>query len=165
MTTGALAACSLLAGRSIGPAMASLGYWAQLTRVQEAQAKIADLLTLPDNPALADSAETDSAQVIHGQLKISATFVGEQAALISAGELVHLDADTVLASRLLTAISGMSDDAQIEITVDGSPLEHFKREDYRANVMLVTKNAAMISGSILNNMVLYDARYHQLAEL
>lgn len=165
MTTGALAACSILAGRSIGPAMASLGYWAQLTRVQAEQAKIDDLLALPDNSALASVAEPVSAVVTTGQLKIDAPFLGSEAMLIKAGEVVHIDAvDTALSSRFLTAVAGMSDDNQIAISIDGQELSKFKREVYRSSVMLVAKQSALLPGSILNNMVLYDARYHQDVE-
>lgn len=162
MTTGALAACSILAGRSIGPAMASLGYWAQLTRVQEAQAKIDDLLALPDNPALASVSEAQSALVSHGQLSVVAPFIGAESIQIQPGEIVHIVArDTVLSSRLLTAISGMSDDNEIKVAVDGHDLAQFKRDEYRASVMLLSKQTALIPGSILNNITLYDARYHQ----
>lgn len=165
MTTGALAACSILAGRSIGPAMASLGYWAQLTRVQEAQAKIDDLLALPDNPALASVAEPCSAAVTEGQLKLVAPYLGAETIVINPGEIVHLDTlDTALSSQFLTAVAGMSDDERITVSIDGQSLSHFTRDAYRSSVMLVAKQSALVPGSILNNLVLYDARYHQDVE-
>lgn len=161
LTTGALAACTMLAGRSIGPAMASLGYWSQLARIGVAQARVDDLLALPDNSALGGSKATATAVVSRGEIRIEAAELFPAAVTIPAGEVVHLDtANTPLASRLLTAISGMSHDPGIRVTVDGRELVEYSRDSYRDSVMLVSRHLALVPGSILNNLTLYNPRYN-----
>jgi ABC-type bacteriocin/lantibiotic exporter with double-glycine peptidase domain len=151
----------MLAGRSIGPAMASLGYWSQLARTAEAQARVDDLLGLPPNPALGRRDRGRGACVSRGEIRIEAKDLLDQAVTIQAGEVVHLDtAETPLASRLLTVLSGLGHDPDIRITVDGRELGDYADGDYRESVMLVSRHLALVPGSILNNLTLYDPRYN-----
>ena len=159
LTTGALAACTMLAGRSIGPAMASLGYWSQLARIGEAQARVDDLTGLPPNAAL--GRREAQATVSRGEIRIEAPGLLDQAVTIQAGEVVHLDTqETPLVSRLLTAIAGLTHDPDLRITVDGHELGDFGHQGYHEAVMLVSRQLALVPGSILNNLTLYDPRYN-----
>ena len=161
MTTGALAACTMLAGRSIGPAMGSLGYWSQWSRVREAQQKVDKILSLPDNPAMSPAADNSAIRVESGRLQIEAEELLSSAVDISPGQLVHVDSmNTADASRLMTAISGMSYDPEIRIKVDGHTLNDYTQDQYRNDVMLVTRRLALVPGSILNNLTLFDPRYN-----
>lgn len=160
LTTGALAACTMLAGRSIGPAMASLGYWAQLQRIRTAQNKVNELLELPSGRD--DSlSQGQSRQVERGVLWLDAPGLLDEPTLIRPGEIVHLDThDPAITSRLLSAIAGMTQDDAIKVEVDGVSLSQYEMADYRAAVMLVARQRALIPGSILNNLTLYDPRYN-----
>ena len=161
LTTGALSACSMLAGRSIGPAMASLAYWTQLPRMGEAMAKVNDILNLKDNPALRQEAEPECLAMEDGEIRIEAPDLFDEPVSILPGEVVHLDtADTVLASRLLTAVAGMVHDPGIRVTFAGCGLNEYSQDRYRESVMLVTHQLALVPGSILNNLTLYDPRYN-----
>ena len=164
LTTGALAACTMLAGRSIGPAMSSLGYWAQLVRVKSAMERVDDLLQLPENQAFS-SVTKQAKQIDRGEISIDAPTLFSNAVTIPAGTVVHLDTtETPLASRILTAISGMCHDPEIQLKIDGQQLNEYNRESYRDSVMLVSKELALVPGSILNNLTLYDPRYNAEVE-
>ena len=161
LTTGALAACTMLAGRSIGPAMASLGYWSQLARIGESQKMVDDLLDLPDAPTFRVEPGQPGPVVKLGQLRIDAPDLLAAPAVLAPGEIVHIDtSETPLASRLLSAIAGLSQDDGIRVELDGVDLDKYNHDDYRRAVMLVTRQLALVPGSILNNLTLYDPRYN-----
>lgn len=161
MTTGMLAACTMLAGRSIGPAMASLGHWSQLSRVREAEARVNDLLDLPLNTALAPNATHAGPKIEQGSIEINAPSFLEKPLEIKAGEIVHLNApDAPITSQLMSAIAGLSNDDDIEVSVGGHALSEYASADYREAVMLVAGSLALVPGTILNNLTLYDPRYN-----
>ena len=165
LTTGALAACTMLAGRSIGPAMASLGYWSQLARLDEAQSKVDDILSLPDAPTYKIERDIGAPQITKGEVYIDAPQILREPVAIKPGEIVHLrTTDTPLASRLLVAISGMSHVPDIDVKVDGTYLIEFNHADYREAVMHVSNHLALVPGSILNNLTLYDPRYNAVVQ-
>lgn len=164
MTTGALAACSMLAGRSIGPAMASLSYWAQLNRVSQAQQRIDAVLTLPDMPLHAEQAPQAQTSFAQSEIEIEAPALFRGTVRIAPGEVIHLDSpDAVQATRLLTTLSGMTEESDIHIRIDGQPLSAFDADAYRMQVMLVSQHLALVPGSVLDNLTLYDRRYNAAA--
>jgi ABC-type bacteriocin/lantibiotic exporter with double-glycine peptidase domain len=163
LTTGALAACTMLAGRSIGPAMASLGYWSQLARIGEAQDRVDDLLGMPLNPGLADDSarSAEAPRVTRGEISIEAPGLLDGKVGIQPGEVVHLaTVDTPKASKLLSVISGMTHDPSITVRVDGRAVGDYGRDGYREAVVLVTRQLALVPGSILDNLTLFDPRYN-----
>ncbi len=169
MTTGALSACTMLAGRSIGPTMAGLGYFSQLSRTIEAQSMIDELLELPLSPAFSVTDNADAKEVKEfsaGRLCLEMPLWLDQPACIEPGEIVLLETeDSAVASKLLSKIAGLAHDDQISITVDGHKIAAYGHQEYRDHVMLVTRHLALFPGSILNNVTLYDPRYNADAEL
>ncbi len=171
LTTGALAACTMLAGRSIGPAMSSLGFWSQRARMGEAQAQVDDLLSLPDAPSFAkpssaaSSASAAKLSIDQGELRLEAPSLLDGPVTLAPGELVHLQTDdTQAASRLLTAIAGLGHDEGIQVQVDGHAQSAYSHEAYRSGVALVTRQLALVPGSILNNLTLYNASLNALVQ-
>ncbi len=168
LTTGALAACSILAGRSIGPAMGSLGYWSQLARIREAERRVAGLFDLPPVKALDTRVAADGAArgpaVERGALRIDAPGLLPAPVNIAPGEVVHVDGpDDAEVSRLLTCIAGLASDPVVRVTVNGHPQAEFAHRDYRAAVCLVSRQPALVPGSILANLTLFDSRYNEAA--
>ncbi len=162
LTTGALAACTMLAGRSIGPAMSSLSYWSQLTKMSEAQKRVDDLCNLPVAVAAqADALDDNAPSEIQGKITIEAPSLFDQTVVIEPGEVVNvISKGESYGSRLITAISGMSTDPDITIKIDGYAPEAFGSQVYRESVLLVSRHLALVPGSILNNLTLYDPRYN-----
>lgn len=168
LTTGALAACSLLAGRSIGPAMGSLGYWSQLARVREAERRVAGLFELPPVAALATRVPAEGAArgpaVERGALRIEAAGLLPAPVDIAPGEIVHVDGpDDADISRLLTCVAGLAGDPAVRVAVDGRPQAEYQHATYRAAVCMVSRQPALVPGSILANLTLFDPRYNEAA--
>jgi ABC-type bacteriocin/lantibiotic exporter with double-glycine peptidase domain len=163
LTTGALAACTMLAGRSIGPAMASLGYWSQLARIGEARDRVDELLDMPLNLGFGrdGAAAADAPRVTRGEISLEAPGILDGKVTIQPGEVVHLaTVDTPIASKLLSAVSGMTYDPAIAVRVDGRAVADYGRREYREAVVLVTRQLALVPGSILENLTLFDPRYN-----
>lgn len=159
LTTGALAACTMLVGRSIGPVMASLGYWAQLARTGSAQAKVDDLLALNADGRFASPDQANSAQVRQGKLTLLAPDWFTEPITIAAGEVVHICSERATdASHLLSLIAGLTVDERVQVKLDGQSLKKFKRADVGQEITLVTRHPALLPGSILNNLTLFDPR-------
>ncbi|MEJ2310350.1 MAG: ABC transporter transmembrane domain-containing protein [Gammaproteobacteria bacterium] len=163
LTTGGLAAATLLAGRSIMPAMASLGFLSRLAQSREAQARVDELLHLPLSPALNHDGGTTA---IPQELKIELSGAGIENGQveIDRGEIVHLDCeDASYASRVLADIAGLARSSGIEIKLNGEPQEAYAADAYRQAVCLVPRLSTLLPGSILNNLTLYDPRYNASA--
>lgn len=159
LTTGALAACTMLVGRSIGPVMASLGYWAQLSRTGAAQAKVDQLLSLQTHDGFAKAGQASYAQVKKGDLRLVTPAWFSAPVTIAAGEVVHIHSEQATdASQLLSLIAGHTYDERIKIKLDGQSIDQFKRSDYGRAVVLVTRHSALLPGTILNNLTLFDPR-------
>lgn len=162
LTTGALAACTMLVGRSIGPVMASLGYWAQLSRTRAAQAKVNDLFSLSVDHRFAPAGQATYAQVKQGDLRLVAPAWFPAPVNIAAGEIVHIHSDQATdASQLLSLVAGLAQDPCVQIKLDGQVIEQFKRSDYGQVVALVTRHPALLPGTILNNLTLFDPRRNE----
>lgn len=163
LTTGGLAACTLLAGRSIAPAMAAFTYLGRLGEAREAQTKIDETLALPEAPVFRGRAgETRAFE--DGNLEVSAPVLGRQALTVPAGSLVHLTGpDTAQLSHLMSCIAALSEDEAISVLYDGAPAGAFDPIGFRASVVLVTGSPSLVPGSILNNLTLFDPRLNAAA--
>ncbi|BFM19373.1 ABC transporter transmembrane domain-containing protein [Gilvimarinus japonicus] len=165
LTTGALAACTLLAGRSIAPVIAGLSYLARTAQIDDAEQKLRELT---DIPTAAERAQTDSTQhqanITNGAIKISAQASFAQSIEIKAGEAVQLyGADNTRVSSLMAAVAGLTHNHGIQVQIDGIDPLTLPVDTLREDVCLVPRQPAMIPGSILNNLTLYDPRFNQSA--
>lgn len=162
LTTGALAACTMLVGRSIGPVMASLGYWAQFSRARTAQSKVSDLLNMAADKRFAPAGQAAYAQIKQCDLRLVAPAWFPAPVNIAAGEVVHIHSErATAASQLLSLVAGLTHDPCVKIKLDGQAIEQFKRSDYGQIVALVTRHPALLPGSILNNLTLFDSRRNE----
>lgn len=161
LTTGALSACTLLAGRSIGPAMLGLGYLTRMAQARDAQAKVDRLLNLPVGAA---SSSASAASLSEGRITLISANDQTEILDIAAGERVHLvGADAAQTSKLLAMIAGMGVRKGIEVRLDGQPLSDFSAAALRQSVNFVPRHPALLPGTVLNNLTLFDSRYNQLA--
>ncbi|TDF83795.1 ABC transporter transmembrane domain-containing protein [Pseudomonas sp. H9] len=159
LSTGALSACTLLAGRSIAPVMAGLGYLSQLAQAQEAQRKVRDLLSLPALGAPQPQFPVTQS-IKHPRIEVNFVGASEERIVIEPGELVWLDcADATNASDLLAQIAGNSQSAGLRVQIDGQPIGQYPHTEVRAAISLVPRHPAVVPGSILNNLTFFDPRF------
>ena len=159
LTTGGLAACSILAGRSIGPALAGLGYFVRMGQVSEAESRVRDVLTLP---ALARGA---SAQPVEDDT-LTVSIDGRPEFACRRGEIVGIDADRPhAASTVLSAISGLRLEPGVTAMLGGHDVLSLAPQDLRDRIAYVPEESALLPGSILNNLTLYDPRFNTAARI
>jgi ATP-binding cassette, subfamily C, bacterial LapB len=129
--------------------------------VGEAQGRVNELLVLPDAPTFEIERGAAGPLITRGELRIEAPSLFATPVTIRPGEIVYLrTTETPLASRLLTGISGMTRDPGIRVQVDGLDITEFNHADYLDAVTLVSRQLALVPGSILSNLTLYDSRYN-----
>ncbi|MBX9915185.1 MAG: ATP-binding cassette domain-containing protein [Pseudomonadaceae bacterium] len=162
LTTGALSACTLLAGRSISPAMAGFSYLTRLGHIKLARNKVDTLMGIPpSHPAL--TTPTSSAFQPSGNLHIESEYLAAPLE-VREGEIIHISAvDGTLTSNLLASVAGLRDIPEISVSIGGMPISQIPLQTLRASVCLVTRHPALVSGSILNNLTLFDPRFNQRA--
>ncbi|WP_047393673.1 ABC transporter transmembrane domain-containing protein [Chitinibacter sp. ZOR0017] len=161
LTTGALAACSMLAGRSIGPAMASLGFWAQWSRTGEAQSQVDQLLALPPQSSQ-DGVEIRPKG--SDQIELIAPAYLSIPLALPAGQVIAVKSnDPVRASDFLHAVASLvstpnSSSQTLATTASSvSPV---------AMVAMAGRQVALVPGTIRDNLLLFDeSRQAQLSEL
>lgn len=164
LTTGALAACTLLAGRSISPVIAGLTYLSRTAQIKDAEQKLQDLTSIPSAAEQANTEVKPQASIGSGAIDISADTSFDKSAHIKAGETVQLCCpDITQTSTLLAAIAGLTHNDRIHVQIDGVNPLALPVDRLREDVCLVPRQPAMIPGSILNNLTLYDPRFNQNA--
>ena len=161
LTTGALAAATLLSGRSIAPSMAGISLITRLSHLKRETNKLEELTTLaplsPDATLTINNDESVS-------LKLTGDLIPANSLFIEHGEIVHVTGqDSSMVSHLLADIAGLGERTGTQILINNHPQNQIIRENYRKHVMYVPRITTLVPGSILNNLTLYDPRYNAAA--
>jgi ATP-binding cassette, subfamily C, bacterial LapB len=158
LTTGGLAACTLLAGRSIGPAMSAFVYLSRLGYRREAERKIERVLSLPEAPVSRCNGE----RIFRGgEIGMSGAALQGGPVTIPQGNVVHVDAvDPLASTALLETVAQLDDSLDLGITYDGLPATAFENRSLRGAIAMVGARTDMISGTLLDNMTLFSPQYN-----
>ncbi|MCG9692797.1 ABC transporter [Vibrio sp. Isolate22] len=163
LTTGGLAACSILSGRAVAPLSALVGVRIKLNSIHSANQAIEKLGDL----SLAESAGSELNFSDFETLEIKQATVERYGELASAdvtlnkGELVLLESeDRHINSHLLSSIAGIDDLAAGECFINGEAVSI-------ASVAQVTAycgvKGQLVSGTILDNLCGFDPERTQSA--
>lgn len=136
LTTGGLAACTLLAGRSIGPAMGSFAYLSRIAYRKDAERKIDRVLSLPEAPLWrGDGGDSFRG----GTMDIAGEAIQGGRVSIPQGSVVHVEAsDGPTATAALEAVAQLDDALALSFTFDGKPCTAFDRQSIRQGIALVS---------------------------
>ena len=159
LTTGGLAACTLLAGRSIGPAMGAFVYLSRLGYRDEAKRKIERVLSLPEAPLWSGG---NGEEIFHGgTIDISGRTIGGGLVSIRQGSVVHVDAaDALTATALLESVARLDDSLDLNITFDGLPSAAYNSLSLKRSIAMVSARTELIRGSLLDNLTLFSPQYN-----
>ena len=169
LTTGGLAACTLLAGRSIGPTIAAFGYLTRQNQRQGAESRISRVLTLPPAPIWAGSNKPDKRLFAGGAIAILGDALPDGAVSIPQGTFVLVDAaDSLLATAVLRTMGRLDDLPGLSISFDGEPSSVYDPDSLRRGITGASSRGEIIRGSLLDNLTLFSPQYEagaiQLAE-
>ena len=160
MTIGTLAACSMLSGRAIQPALRVAGVWNEYQRTRVTLRDAVELFAFPT----LEGAGSAKSCIAPPEVTLSdATYLpgGDKAGFeglnlkIRAGDIVSLcGPNGVGKSTLLRLIAGLTEPHRGAVNISGMPASVF-REHFRNSIGYVSPETATFHGSILDNLTLF----------
>lgn len=163
LTTGALAAATLLSGRSIAPCMAGIGL---ITRIAQLKGEMKKITELANLPSVMDGADSEKVEELGEQLLLTlrGKLIPNNTIEIKQGQVVHFTGrNSSMVSYLLGDIAGLGVRTSTEIILNGHNIQSINSHTYREHVMYVPRTTTLLPGSILNNLTLFDPRYNESA--
>lgn len=159
LTTGGLAACTLLAGRSIGPGMSAFAYLGRLAFRRQAEHSIDQVLSLPQAPLWAGG-EGGKDIFAGGSVDLSGTVLRDGPVTIPAGSVVRVEApDTLTATAALDAIAQIDRALDLRVTFDGKSCPDFDRQSLRERIASAGARTPLIPGSLLDNLTFFSPQH------
>ncbi|HEY0123780.1 MAG TPA: ABC transporter transmembrane domain-containing protein [Rhizobium sp.] len=166
LTTGGLAACTLLAGRSVGPAMGAFGYLSRRHQKLEAESSINKVLSLPLAPVWTEADGTEPGQFTGGPIVMSgqALHMHGGSVTIPQGSFVHIDApNSPVGTMTMRTMARLEDSLGLSVTFDGRPNSAYDPQGFRERVTEASSRAELIRGTLLDNLTLFSPNYEAAA--
>lgn len=166
LTTGGLAACTLLAGRSVGPAMGAFGYLGRRNQRAEAEDRIAKVLSLPLAPVWAGATADGTRRFTGGTIVLSGVALHRIGGSLSVpqGTFVHLDVpNSPVGTMTLRTITRLEDSMGLSVTFDGQPSSAYDPHSFRQAVTKASSRSELIRGSLLDNLTLFSPSHESAA--
>ncbi|HEU0216534.1 MAG TPA: ABC transporter transmembrane domain-containing protein [Stellaceae bacterium] len=169
LTTGGLAACTLLAGRSIGPTISAFGYFSRHNQRLGAEDRIGRVLSLPPAPVWAGSVMPEKRLFAGGTIVLTGAALPDGAVSIPQGIFLRIDApDSLVATAALRTVVRLDDWPGLSVTFNGEPSSVYEPQSLRRGIAGVSSRGELIRGSLLDNLTLFSPQYEagaiQLAE-
>lgn len=162
MTTGGLAACSLLAGRAMSPLQKALGVWTRFQSFVLARQRLDELFNLPAETRT----ELPPLEALKGRLDlqdISFRFsengpevISKANISISEGECIAiLGGNGSGKTTLLTLMQGALQPTSGRILVDGQDVSGYAPQSIRDRIAYLPQSGILFQGSILQNITMF----------
>jgi ATP-binding cassette, subfamily C, bacterial LapB len=166
LTTGGLAACTLLAGRSVGPAMGALLYLSRRGQRLEAEGRINKILSLPPAPVWAGDAAGEMRRFMGGTIVLSGQPLHRHGGSVpvSQGMFVHVEvSNSPVAAMTLGTVARLEDSLGLSITFDGRPSSAYDPQSFRQGVTMASCRGELIRGTLLDNLTMFSPCYEAAA--
>ncbi len=173
LSIGGLAACTLLAGRSVQPLLRALGIWTQFQNVAVAQERLDRLFAAapegaadaPAMPPLDGRIELEDLRFAYGEE--DAPVIDGIDLSIAPGEVIGITGGTGSGkSTLLLLMLGALKPSRGRVSYDGLDVVAHDPYSLRRQVAFLPQSAALFQGTILDNLTMFrgvDAVEHALA--
>ncbi|GAA5214919.1 ABC transporter transmembrane domain-containing protein [Corallincola platygyrae] len=154
LTTGGLAACSILSGRAVAPLSALIGMRVKLNTIHTANHSIQQIQILPTEHELPDTGETVDTLVItklkahrYGRLYITSLSVNR-------GEILHLSSqDRHVDSFFAGILAGIDEIQSGQVEINGNPRS---LSVLSALTSYAGVKGQLVSGTLLDNLCGFD---------
>ncbi|MDL2403813.1 ABC transporter transmembrane domain-containing protein [Rhizobium mayense] len=166
LTTGGLAACTLLAGRSVGPTMGAFGYLSRRHQRREAEASISKVLSLPLAPIWEEAGVDEQRVFAGGTIVMSGPALHSHGGSVEIpqGAFVHIDVpNSPVGTMTLRTMARLENSLGLSITFDGQPDSAYDPQSFRERVTEASSRAQMIRGPLLSNLTLFSPNYEAAA--
>lgn len=165
LTLGGVAASTLLAGRAAQPVLRALGLWTHLQSLSLAKDKLDELMALPQSSVRLAEADAGKEQTLSGAIKVRGLVFKDTSGRclfdgldldVAPGEMISIAGESGSGkSALLALIAGdLAADAG-EISFDGRSVRNHGRS-VRKQIALIGQNPVLFSGTLLENLTLFE---------
>lgn len=159
LTTGGLAACTILSGRSISPALAAFAYLARRGHRDEAERKVSRVLSLPLAPLW--SGGSGVLTFTGGTIDIAGDVIDGGSVSIKPGSFVRVEAEDALTrTSFLESIAQLDDCLGLKIQFDGQPSSAFDPVSLQHRIVLASARTELVLGTLLDNLTLFSPQYN-----
>lgn len=158
LSIGSLAACTLLAGRSVQPPLRALSLWTQFQNITVARERLQQIFDIEPEAA----ADAEAAGEIRGAIElrsVSFAYPGspplfrDVTLAIGAGEVVGISGDTGSGkSALLMLILDALKPSKGEIRFDGRKIRDLNPHSLRRQIAYLPQSAMLFKGTIMDNL-------------
>ena len=163
LTTGGLAACTLLAGRALAPFSGVAGFWVRFQSIKAARDRLASIFDLPAERSGSGKSEEVA---LTGAIRLAGLeyrSAGDDRAVL---EGIDLDIPAGAAigitgpngsgkSLLLTLMAGLASPTAGSVMLDGFAIEDIDRQCLRRQVVLLPQREVLFRGSIMENLTTF----------
>ncbi|MDO6611226.1 ABC transporter transmembrane domain-containing protein [Shewanella sp. 1_MG-2023] len=169
LTTGGLAACSILAGRAVAPLSAIISLRSRLVSAQTAMSHVNDLTQLPEESFQGTKIYQQKLPLgpIHFDnisSKNLGTAITHFSHHIQANSLVTLQSNPLShASHLLSIIAGFQQVSAGQVTIDNIAIHQHDSKEFRQSITYVAPWPTLFAGSLLENMTMFRAEFEPQA--
>ena len=159
LTTGGLAASSLLAGRSLQPLLRAMGLWTQFQNVEVARGRVEEAMATPAEAP----ANLPVLPPVKGALKLEGVHFAYDAdgpeifsgvdLTVPAGAAIGIrGANGIGKSTLLRLMLRLYNPTEGRISVDGHDLAAFDPHSIREQVVYLPQQSVLFQGTIMDNL-------------
>lgn len=173
MSVGALAAVTMLSGRSVQPLLRALGLWHRFQSVRINVQNLEKVVAMPrENAAAAialDHFQSATVADVHFAYEGAAAPVFEGAALsIQRGETISISgANGSGKTTLIRLLAGDLAAGVGEIRVNDRPIDDLDHQSLRRRIAVIPQHCMLLQGTVLDNLTRFDvdANLDQALEL
>ena len=169
MTPGGLAACMLLSVRALQPLRRCLTVWLRYQSFVSAQQHLRAIGAMPvlkEKPGQVLPPVKDCIELVNVCIDRSTgnPLFKDLSLRIAANECLAIRGESGSGkSSLLSLINGIDQPDRGAVTADGRLLTEFSADSVQRQIALISQNSTIISGTILENMTMFDARLNSRA--
>ncbi len=167
LTTGGLAACTMLSGRAMQPMQKAVGIWTRLQSIELARERLRDLFSmeaekepgLPDLPQIKGDIQLDNVTFTYGKNKDGEVLppLFENVNIhIGAGEIVGISGGNASGkTSLLYIMMGVLAPTAGSIRIDGYDIAEYAPSSIRHQAAYLPQEGILFNGTILENVTMF----------
>jgi ATP-binding cassette subfamily C protein LapB len=170
MTTGGLAACSLLAGRAMAPLQKALGVWTRFQTFLLARERLDEVFKLPPEAR----PDLPKMETVRGRLELqnvsfrynekSPDIISEASITVEEGECVAiLGGNGSGKTTLLTLMQGALAPTAGSVLIDGEDVSHYQPQSIREKIAYLPQMGVLFQGTILQNITMFRPELEDVA--